>query len=154
MNTSYKTKIKVHADIASTWNAISRTNFAKDFFPEIKKDLSVMGEYVRSTHKNAGQTNPDYMIPRQAIGWTTGGGTRIELPRKDLHANIESIDVQLIDDGNNTVVTVEIIYAPDFDRNFLFAHRCVRGLTNIKLAVLKQDLEANNHQAGWETALA
>ena len=154
MNTTYKTKIKVHAGIASTWKTITQADFVKDFFPEIKKDLSAMGEYVRSTHKNAGQTNPDYMIPHRAAGWTTGAGTRIELPRKDVHAIIESIDLQLADSGNSTVVAIEITYAANFDRHFLFAQRCVRGLINTKLTVLKQELETDSHQAGWETALA
>ena len=93
------------------------------------------------------------MIPYRAIGWTTGAGTAIDLVRKDLHANIESIDFQLIDKENHIVVAVEVTYAPDRDRKFFFTHRCIRGLINIKLAVLKQDLDTNKHYTGWEPAL-
>ena len=154
MNTTYKTQIKVQADINSTWNAVTQSSFAKAFFPEIKKDLTCMGEYVRKTHKNAEQVLPSYMIPHRAIGWTTGAGTTIELPRKDVHANIESIDLQLDEQGNNTIVSIEVVYAPNIDKHFFFTNRCVKGLMDIKLAVLKQDLETDSHQAGWEAALA
>lgn len=154
MNTTFNTHINIHADIDSIWNAVTRPNFANEFFPEIKKDLSVMGKYIQSTHKNAASVLPEYMVPNRSLAWTTGAGTTIELPRKDIHANIESIDIQLEEKGKNTVVSIEVVFAPDFDNHFFFAHRCIRGLMNIKLAVLKQELETDSHQAGWEAALA
>lgn len=154
MNTTYETHINIHADIDSTWNAVTRPNFVKEFFPEIKKDLSRMGKYIQSTHKNAASVLPEYMVPHRSLGWTTGAGTVIELPRKDIHANIESIDIRFEEKGRNTTASMEVVFAPDFDNHFLFVHRCIKGLMNIKLAVLKQDLETDSHQAGWEAALA
>ena len=154
MNTFFKTHVTVQTDIESTWNAVTQPDFIKEFFPEVKKDLSCMGEYVRNKHQNAGQESPEYMIPYRAMGWTSGAGTVIKLPRKDVHANIESMDIQFTAKGGYTTVSIEVVYAPNFDKHFFFAHRCIRGLMNIKLAALKQDLESDHHQTGWETALA
>ena len=154
MKTTYKAQITVQTDVEEAWNAITQKNFVKEFFPEIKKDISNLGEYVLRTHKNLEQLAPSYMVLNQAIGWANSGTTEIKLPRKDVDANIESIDILLINKGEYTTVKVEVNYSPKIGKNFFLAHRCVRGLIAIKLAVLKKDLELNNNQIGWSPAIA
>ena len=153
MNTQYKSKITVYADIESVWNSVTQPGFIKNFFPEIKKDLSEMGKYVRATHPNPNEVSPVYAIPQRALGWTSGAGIQIALPRKDVKANIESIDIRLVAKGAKTQIIIETDYSPKLDRNFWFAHRCIRGLINIKLAVLKRNLEADRNNVAWEAAL-
>lgn len=154
MNTSYLTQIKIRTDIETVWNAVTQPTFTPAFLPEIKKDLSGMGEYIRKTHRNAAHVFADYMIPHRAMGWTTGAGINIALPRKDVYTNIESIDFRFIEKSSHTIVTIEVIYTPKLNKHYFFVHRCIRGLMNMKLKVLKQELETDTHQAGWETALA
>ena len=72
MHINYKTKTTIHADPEVVWAAITETDFTKDYFPEIKKDLSAMGEYVQRTHQRRDTVSPDYVIPGQAMGWTNG----------------------------------------------------------------------------------
>ena len=153
MNTIYKTQMTVHADVENVWDAITQQRFVKDFFPEIKKDLSNLSDYVFRTHKNTERLLPAYMLPNHVIGWAKGGATDIRLPRKDVNANIKTIDIELIAKGENTKIKIEVDYSPKFDKNFFLAHRCVRGLMEIKLAILKQEIEANNNQ-GWTSEFA
>ena len=154
MNTTFTKEISIQADVNSTWDAISQTGFVKDFLPEVKKDLQGMGEYVRRTHPNAEQLGPDYVVPGQAMGWSAGAGTTIRLPRKDVQANIESVDIRIEGQGQFTQVTIEVNYAPEFGQYFFLAHRCVRGLFGMKLTVLKEDLEKNAPQLDWVPAFA
>ena len=143
MNTHYRKEVSIHADQAVTWAAITQTRFVQDFLPEIKKDLDIMGEYVRHTHPRSDQVGPDYVAPGQAIGWSTGAGTAIRLPRKDVEANIESVDIKVEGQGEYTKVTIEVNYRPELGNRFVLARRCVRGLFGMKLDILKKDLEAN-----------
>ena len=152
MNT-YTKEITVKADRDTTWNAITQTRFVQDFLPEVKKDLSGMGEYIRRTHPNATLIAPDYVAPGQAMGWSAGAGTAIRLPRKDVEANIESVEIRLEAQGETTKVTFAVQYAPQFGKHYFLAHRCVRGLFNLKLNVLKKDLEAQQ-QTDWVPAFA
>ena len=151
---NYKTQISVHADLEAVWDAVIHSDFIKDYFPEIKKDLTGMSTYILNSHRNPGQTFPTYVIPRHALGWTAGAGIDIALPRKDVRANFESIDIHLVSNGAKTKIMVETVYAPELNKDFFFVLRCIRGLMKIKLAVLKQDLEANDKQISWKTALA
>ncbi len=153
MNTRHTSRITVNTDIESVWNAVTHTGFIKNFFPEIQKDLSEMGEYVRATHRSPNNVLPDYSTPQRALGWTSGAGLHITLPRKDVQANIESIDICLESKGDKTRIMIATVYAPRLDKNFRLAHRCIRGLMNIKLAVLKRDLEADRNPVAWEAAL-
>lgn len=132
---------------------IGRQNFSQDYFPEIKTDLSGMSDYVLRTHKNIDRVLPSYTIPKKAIGWVTGGSNDIRLTRKDVHANIEAIDIELIEKGEYTTIKIEVAYAPKLDKNFFLAHRCVRGLIKTKLAVLKQELEENNSEITFFAAV-
>lgn len=154
MNTTFTKEITIRADAATTWAAMNQTRFVKDFLPEVKKDLQGMGEYVLRTHPNADQVAPDYVASGEAMGWSTGAGTAIRLPRKDVEANIESVDIRVEDQGEYTKVRIEVNYAPDFDKHFILAHRCVRGLFGMKLNVLKKDLESSSKQIDWMPAFS
>ena len=87
------------------------------------------------------------------MGWSTGAGTVIRLPRKDVAANIEHVDIRIEGRGEYTQVTFAVQYAPQFGKHYFLAHRCVRGLFNLKLNVLKKDLEAQQ-QTDWVPAFA
>ena len=79
-----------------------------------------------------------YAISGQAIGWNKVAGTDIRLPRKDVNANIDAVDIKLEELGNYTKVIVVVTYDPRIvDKHFILAHRCIRGLFGIKLNVLK-----------------
>ena len=154
MNTTYTKQISIKADAETTWKAITETRFVQDFLPEVKKDLQGMGEYIRRTHPNATLVAPDYVAPGQAMGWSTGAGTDIRLPRKDVEAHIESVEVRIEGRGEYTQVTFEVQYAPEFGKHYFLAHRCVRGLFDLKLNVLKRDLETDKTQIDWMPAFS
>ena len=149
MNATYKAQTTIHASTDAVWNAIARESFVKDFLPEVKKDISAMGEYIQTTHRNASSVLPSYAVTGRAIGWNTGAGKTIRLPRKDVHANIEAVDIQLESHENDTKVTIEVTYNPKVGKNFMLANRCVRGLFSIKLNVLKQDIEPDYQHTSW-----
>lgn len=143
MNITHKTTIKIQADQMQVWEAITQTRFVQDFLPEVKKDLTGMGEYVRNTHQNTQRVLPAYAVTGKNIAWNAVNGTTIALPRKDTQANIEMVDIQLQAQGDFTKVTIEVNYNPKFGKNFFETQRCLRGLFGIKLNVLKQELEAD-----------
>ena len=142
MNTTYKTKTTINASIENAWEAVTHVTFVKEFLPEIKKNINKVSPYVRATHRNAEHVQPCYAVYGQAIGWNKVAGTDIRLPRKDVNANIDVVDIRLEERGKNTRVIVEVTYNPTLGKNYLLAHRCIRGLFGIKLNVLKKELEA------------
>ena len=154
MNTTYSKVITIKADADSTWDAITRTRFVQDFLPEVKKDLSGMGDYIRRTHPNATLVAPEYVVRGQAMGWSAGAGTVIRLPRKDVEANIENVEIRIEAQGEYTKVTFEVQYAPELGKHYFLAHRCVRGLFGMKLDVLKKDLETSKAQIDWMPAFS
>ena len=154
MNTIYQAQTTIHADVETTWAAISEARFVQDFLPEVKKELGGMGEYVRRTHRRAGEIGPDYVAPGQAMGWSQGAGTAIRLPRKDVDAHIESVDIRVEAQGEYTRVTIDVEYAPKFGERYFLARRCVRGLFGFKLQVLKKDLETKQTKIDWVPAFA
>ena len=143
MKTTYTAKATIKAKIEDTWETISQPSFVKDFLPEIKKTTHELSPYICNKHRNTKSVQPSYAVFCQAIGWNKVAGTDIRLPRKDVKANIDAVDIELEERGNNTRVIVEVTYNPRLGKNYLFAHRCVRKLFNIKLNVLKQELETN-----------
>lgn len=142
MNVIYRTKTVVPADIETLWNYLIQPGFVKDFLPEIKRDLSGSSEYVYRSHRNEARTLPSYAVPYQNIGWVSGSGVTIRLPRKDVDAAIEAVTVLLKGKGNKTKVTLEVNYNPSIGKHFIFVSRCVRALFTAKLRVLKQDFDA------------
>lgn len=154
MNTTYKKTINIQADIDTTWEAITATQFAAEFLPEVKKDITGMGQYVQHTHRNAERVMPAYVTPGQAIGWTAQAGNRIELPRQDTQAKIQAVDIEVTDRGEYTEVTIEVNYQPRLDRMFFETRRCLNGLFDIKANVLKNDLETNQETEVFVPAFA
>jgi carbon monoxide dehydrogenase subunit G len=154
MNTTYTTKATINASIEDAWEAITKPSFVKEFLPEIKKNINEMSSYVRTTHRNAENVQPCYAVYGQALGWNKVAGTDIRLPRKDVEANIDAVDIKLEERGNNTRIIVEVTYNPRVGKNYLLAHRCIRGLFNIKLNVLKKELEANTDRTQLTPAFA
>lgn len=154
MNTTYTAKTTINADIEDTWEAITQPNFVKEFLPEIKKNMNELSAYVRNTHRNAESVQPTYAVRGQAIGWNKVAETDIRLPRKDVNANIDAVDIKLEERGNYTRVIVEVTYNPRIGKNFMLAHRCIRGLFGIKLNVLKKELEADTNRTQLTPAFA
>ena len=154
MNTFYSKEITIKADADTTWDAITQSRFVKDFLPEVKKDLQGMGEYIRRTHPNAALVAPDYVAAGEAMGWSTGAGTAIRLPRKDVEANIDSVDIRVEGRGQYTKVAIEVHYNPVFGERYFLARRCVQGLFGMKLDVLKKDLETSKTQIDWMPAFS
>ena len=148
---THTAKVTINADITTTWDAITENGFVKDFLPEVQKDITGMGEYVQRTHQNATRVMPAQVTPGQFIAWTTQAGTRIELPRQDTQANIQAVEIQLKEKGVFTEVTIEVNYNPDMNTKVFETRRCLKGLFGIKLNVLKNDLEAEQHMQ-WAPA--
>ena len=153
MKTTYTAKATIKAHIEDTWETISKPGFVKDFLPEIKKTTNELSPYVRNKHRNAKSVQPSYAVLGQAIGWSNVAGTDIHLARKDVNANIDTVDIKLEEHGNNTRVIVEVTYNPRPGNNYLLAHRCIRGLFKIKLNVLKQELETDVNRIQLSPAL-
>lgn len=154
MNITHTAKATIQADVDAIWEAINQADFAKDFLPEVRKNIETMGIYAQAAHRNAKQVLPAYAVTGQAIGWNKVNGTDIELPRKDTVANIEAIDIRLEEKRNGTKITIEVQYNPKLGENFFETRRCLKGLFGIKLNVLKKDLEVDRQAAVWAPAFA
>ena len=148
MNITYKSQITINADIDAAWALVTQQNFVKDYFPEIKKNTVQMGQYIQSTHKNPYEIFPDYMIPNRSMGWTTGAGIKISLPRKDVEANIQAIDITFQRHGKDTQISIEVTFEPIFNKNIVFAAYCIRNMVKAKLRAFKQDIDVTHHE-GW-----
>ena len=154
MKTTYTAKATIKAHIEDTWETISQPDFVKDFLPEIKKTTNELSPYVRTKHRNAKSVQPSYAVLGRAIGWSKVAGTDIRLARKDVNANIDAVDIKLEERGSNTRVIVEVTYSPRLGKNYFLEHRCIRGLFNIKLNVLKQEIETDVNRIQLSPALA
>lgn len=153
MNTIYTASKTIQADIQEVNTLFAQATMAADYFPEIHKDASDISAYIRTTHKHPNQVFPDYQIPYQGLGWTTGGGTSIRLPRKDINANIQSIDVEFKTVGEKTRIAIRVEFEPYTVTEAIVTARHVRMMIANKLNAIKNNLEANKHQ-GWAPAFA
>jgi len=158
MKTTYRAHTIIHANATAVWDAITQDSFVKDFLPEVKKDNTAKSEYIQTTQRNDARVLPSYAVKGQSIGWNSGAGKVIRLPRKDTPANIEAVDVHLDAFEDYTKVTIEVSYDPEFGKRFFATQRCLRGIFNVKLTVLKQDIESRfkhshrapaKNQAAW-----
>ena len=154
MYTTYKAHTTIEASTKAVWNAITRQSFIKEFLPEVKNSIRPKGEYTLSTYCHASLVLPSYADHGQVIGWVSGPSNTIRLSRKDIEANIEVVEIQLEADGSSTKVTILVAYNPKLGKNFFRTHRCVRGLFNIKLDVLKKYFETNFKEVDWVPAFA
>ena len=144
MNIRYTTQINIHADMDTTWQAITHESFTKDFLPEVKRNTQGMSEYIQTTHKNSRRVSPSYVIPGRAVSWNANLGTVIRLTRKDIHAQVETVEIRLEEQGAYTKVMLNVDYQHKLGRGMILAFKCIRGLFKIKLSVLKKELEMDH----------
>lgn len=135
MYKTYKAHTTIDASTNAVWNAIIRQNIIND-----------------AQHISLG--SPSYVDQDLVIGWVTGAKTSIRLPHNEVDANIEAVEIQLEAQGDTTKVTILVAYNPKFDKNFLLAHRSVRGLFGTKLNVLKRNFESDSQHTAWGPAFA
>lgn len=133
-----KMQKKIRADKEIIWTELLKADFAKDFLPEIK---STKGDVL-----------PSYSVTGKLLSWYNIGQTSIEMAKSDLKANITSIDLELEQIGNKTVVSFEVSLANKFDAASITRYKAIRTLFEIKLAVLKEELELN--QTNWSPAFS
>jgi hypothetical protein len=152
MKTIYRAHKIIHASAAGVWDAITEESFVKEFLPEVKKEGKASSPYIQATHQNGSVVLPSYAVKGQSIGWNSGAGKVIRLPRKDTTANIEAVDIHLDAFEGYTKVTIEVSYDPKFGKRFFSTRRCVAGLFNNKLNVLKQDIESYFKHIQWAPA--
>jgi hypothetical protein len=152
MKMTYRAHTNIHASAAAVWDAITDESFVKEFLPEVKKESEAKSQYIQATHQNASVVLPSYAVKGESIGWNSGAGKVIRLPRKDTPANIEAVDIQLNEFEGYTKLTIEVSYDSKLDYRFFVTQRCVHGLFNIKLNVLKQDIESYFKHIKWPPA--
>jgi len=142
MSTRYICRTKILASPTQVWKAITQENFAKHFFPEIKRDFSNINSTMPLyCHQNADKLLPAYITPGKTISWDTNANTSIRLIRNDLNANIRSIDIDIEASDGGTLVSLKVNYKPKLNNMFFHTHACVRNLFEAKLYILKNDLE-------------
>ena len=142
MSTRYVCQTKIFSSPKQVWKAITQENFAKHFFPEIKRDFSNINSAMPLyCHQNADKLLAAYITPGKTISWDTNANTSIRLIRNDLNANIRSIDIDIKPSDGGALVSLEVNYKPKLSSRFFQSHACVRNLFEAKLHVLKNDLE-------------
>ena len=148
MSSCYISKIKIAVEPSQIWLTIIQQDFVRHFLPEINRDFSnVKSETPLYFHLNPNKLLPAYVIPGITISWDNNANTAIRLIRKDLNANISSIDIDLAAADGYTKVTLEVNYKPKLDANFFLTHASVRSLFSNKLRVLKNDIESKTTAA-------
>ena len=152
MKTTYRAHKTIYASAAAVWDAITEESFAKEFLPEVKKDGNTRSPYIQATHQNGSVVLPSYTVKGQSIGWNSGAGKVIRMPRKDIPVNIEAVDIHLNEFKDHTKVTIEVAYDSSANNRFFAIQRSVAGLFNTKLNVLKQDIESYFKHIQWGPA--
>lgn len=150
---TYKAHKTIKAGIQEVTGFFNQKNMAHDYFPEVHKDTKSFSNYVFQTHKHPYQVTPDYRIQGIGLGWTTGGGTYIRLPRKDINAEIQAIDIEYKSVGENTKIIINVEFNPAMNLKGFVAMSHIRMMVNNKLNAFKNDIEVNQHQ-GWLPAFA
>ena len=131
-----KMQKRIHADREVIWAELLKAEFAKDFLPEIKSTKS--------------KVLPSYSIAGKLLSWHNIGRTSLAMENRDLKANIVSIDLELEQISNETIVNFEISLNNKFDIASITRYKAIRTIFEIKLAVLKEKLELN--QTNWSPA--
>ncbi len=157
MATLYTSSTSIWADKEAVADFFKQPNLRKDYFPEVKNNVSSTSEHQLSTAINPAADRPHY-INENGFGWAVDSETSIELPRKDIHANIQTIDVEYKQSGNKTVVRILVKFNPRPGSLGLsglcsLAASHVRMMVFRKLTAIKRDVEANQ-QYGWADAAA
>lgn len=153
MKLIYKARITVKADIEEVADFFCQDDMTKNYFPEVRKDTKGMTAYIYKTHKHADQVFPDYQIHGQGLGWTTAGKNCIKVPRKDIKANIQGIEVDYKATGNNTEIVIKVGFNPDINLGCIIAAYHVHMMVTNKLNAIKRDIEADLHH-GYTFSIA
>ncbi len=127
MSKTYRTETTVLANTKTVWDTISQELFVKNFLPEIKSPSS--------------KVMPSYVIPGKLISWNSSHRLAMGLSRKDLNAHIDAIDITVKSIDNITLVTLEVSFNPELNKQYFLVHKAIRTLFDKKLAILKDDLE-------------
>ena len=127
MSKIYRTETTVLANTKTVWDTISQELFVTNFLPEIKSTRS--------------KVMPSYAIPGKLISWNSSHSLAIGLTRKDLNTHIDAIDIALKSIDNITIVTLEVSFNPELNKQYFLVHKAIRALFDKKLAILKNDLE-------------
>ena len=153
MNITYNASTTVHENQEMVTNFFKQADITKAYFPEVKKDISAMGQYVRIKHANPTQVFPDYIVASDGFGWTAGAGTQIRIPRKDVPVNITAIDVEYNRHGENTQITIAVTFNAKFNTGLPLAIRCIQAMVKAKLNAFKRDINTG-YAEGWEPCFA
>ena len=145
MNTKYKAHKTIKADIEEVAAFLAQDDMAQNYFPEVRKDTSGMSEYIHKCHKHLDHVFPDYQVPCQGLKWSTGNNTCIRLPRKDINANICSIEVEYKTIGANTEIQIQVVFRSTINLTGILAAYHVHMMVANKLTAIKRDIEANQY---------
>lgn len=141
MKITYAASTTIHADKEAVATFFQHSDLSRDYFPEVKKDISNMSTFVRAMHKNPDHVFPDYMVADTGFGWTSRIDTRIQFPNKDVDAVITAIDVEYDAQGCNTRVRVTVSFEAKFNTEFFVIARSIHAMVNAKLQAFKEDIE-------------
>lgn len=133
-----KMQKKIRADKETIWTELLKADFTKDFLPEIKS--------------TKGNVLPSYSIPYKLLSWHSIGKTSIEMAKSDLGTIITSIDLELEQLDNKTIVKFEVNLDNKLGLTSITRYRAIHALFEVKLAILKKELEQN--QADWSPAFS
>ena len=142
MNITYTASATVYADQKTVSNFFQQADVSKEYFPEVKKDISPLGEYVQATHANPTLAFPDYMVAN-GFGWTAGAGIQIRIPRKEFAANITALDVEYTPQGYKTHIKIAVTFNAQFNSALPFVVRCMQAMVKAKLNAFQRDIKTD-----------
>lgn len=153
MNMTYHTSTTVNADQQTVAQFFAQSDMRKDYFPEVVKDCSEMGTYVKDTHANPALVAPDYMVADEGFGWTTGAGTSIRLPNKEIPVTITAMEVEYVERGDNTQIDIQVTFDTALATSLPKVLRCIRAMMNAKTHAFDRDIDVSYNE-GWEPCFA
>ena len=153
MNTTFKARKTVKAGIHEVAEFFTQEDMTKNYFPEIHKDTKGMSHYVRGSHKHVTEVFPDYQVPNQGFAWTAGHNTCIKVPRKDINANIQGVEVEYKAMGENTEIAIRVEFNPSHNVAGITAAYHVHMMIANKLDAFVRDIQAHQYD-GFELSFA
>ena len=150
MKSRFTGQIRIAADPPRIWQTLTQQRFVEQYLPEIQSNLADISSTAPYTYyQNQGEILPAYTVVEKTICWNHTSKTLIRLTRSDLNANISSVEIELIAEGEMTKVIIEVNYQPTLDRYFLLTRASIRSLFQNKLNVLKRDIESTQTAADY-----
>ena len=153
MNMTYTASTILFADQQTVAEFFTQPDMRKDYFPEVVKDFSNMGTYIKETHSNPSLIAPDYMVADEGFGWTTGAGTRIRLTNKEIPVSIATMEVEYVQRGNNTQINIHVEFDAELDVYLPKVLRCIKAMTKDKLNAFQRDISVS-YSEDWEPCFA